>query len=158
MSTIQQTLPEVAIIMANTPPVEGWHIHWLISKKQVEYILTDIAALPPGGEYPHLQRAQYQEEMLPVISLEQHFGLDEPPQSAGYRYLVTKSPHEAGRVTRAILRFSHPVRVRKLNFNSTPTQHTGLQENVEHILGAFTLPDNQLVIIPDIPAILDTAL
>lgn len=155
MSTIQQTQPEIALIMANTEPFEGWTIHWLLSKKQVEYILTDIAALPPGGEYPHLQRAQYQEEMLPVIRLEEHYGLAEPPASAGYRYIVTKNPGTEGQLVRAIIRFSHPIRVRKINFNSVPTQITGLKKNSTHVLGAFTLPDNQLLIMPDIVAILE---
>ncbi|SHO50276.1 chemotaxis protein CheW [Desulfopila aestuarii] len=154
MSTLPQTSPEVAMIMANTPPIDGWNIYWLISKRQVEYILTDIAKLPPSAEHPHLERAQYQEEMLPVVSLEKHFGLEESTSVSSYRYIVTKSPTPEGKLVKAILRFSHPIRVRKLNFNSVTAQHTGLRENAAHILGAFTLPDNQLVIIPDIPGIL----
>lgn len=154
MSKIQQTTPEVAVIMANTLPVAGWNIYWLISKKQVEYILTDIATLPPSAEHPHLVRAQYQEEMLPVVSLEKHFGLEEMSTVSSYRYIVTKSATPEGKIAKAILRFSHPVRVRKLNFNCVPAQDYGVSENAEHILGAFSLADNQLVIIPDIPAIL----
>lgn len=154
MSTLPQTSPEIAMIMANTPILDGWEMYWLISKRQVEYILTDIAILPPSAEHPHLQRAQYQEEMLSVVSLEKHFGLEELPTVGSYRYIVTKSPTPDGRLAKAILRFNHPIRVRKLNFNSAPARYTGLRENGTHILGAFTLPDNQLVVIPDIPAIM----
>lgn len=154
MSTLLQTSPEIAIIMANTPPIDRWNIYWLISKRQVEYILTDVVMHPPSAEHPNLQRAQYQEEILPIVSLEKHFGLEESLTVSSYRYIVTKSPTPDGKLAKAILRFSHPIRVRKLDFNSAPAQHTGLRENVDHILGAFTLPDNQLVIIPDIPAIM----
>jgi len=155
MSTIQQTIPEVALIMADLPAVKGWQVHWLLSKKQIEYILTDIAALPPSPENPRLQRAQYQEAVLPVVSLEQHFGFRAQTSSPGrYRYIVAKSPAPDGGLARAILRVCHPVRVRKLNFNSSPAQRPEVGKNSAHILGTFTLPENLLVIIPDLAAII----
>lgn len=157
MKTVNQKTPEVALVMANTAPVDGWNIYWLISKKQIEYLLTDIAELPATAEQPALQRAQYQDEVLPVFSLEKHYGLKELSPSSGYRYLVTKSPASEGGIARAIVRLSHPVRVRKLNFNATQAQNTGLNSNESDILGSFTLPDSQLVIIPDLTALVDKA-
>jgi len=158
MSTIQQSTPEVALIMADLPIVKGWQIHWLLSKKQIEYILTDITALPPSAENPRLQRAQYQEAVLPVFSLEQHFGFKAQTSSPGrLSYIVTKSPAPDGRLVKAILRVNHPVRVRKLNFNSNPAQRPMVGKNSAHVLGAFTLPENLLVIIPDLAAIIARA-
>jgi hypothetical protein len=153
MNTVDRKIPEVALIKANTAPVDDWNIYWLISKKQIEYLLTDIAGLPPSAEQPDLQRAQYQEEFLPVLSLEKYYGLEEPSPVSGYRYIVTKSPALQGEISRAIVRFAHPVRVRKLTFEAVPAQYTGLKKNEDTILGAYTLPDNQLVIIPDLAAV-----
>lgn len=157
MNTVDQKIPEVALIMANTAPVNGLNIYWLISKKQIEYLMTDIAGLPATAEQPDRQRAQYQDEVLPVFSLENHYGLEELSPSASYRYIVTKNPVPEQGISKAILRLSHPVRVRKLTFEATPAQFTGLRENEADILGAFTLADNQLVIIPDLSALLAKA-
>lgn len=154
MNTPITIQPEVALIMANTTPVEGWNINWLISKTQVEYILHDIASLPSVANNTTLQRAQYQDEALPVFNLEKYFGLVEKTDSANYKYIVVKVPQENGGIAKAILRITSSVRLRKLTFNSTLAQTTGLQTNVNDILGAFTLPDNQLVIVPDIAAML----
>lgn len=154
MNTVNKNIPEVAMIMANATPIENWQIYWLISKMQVEYILTDITASPADIEHSHLQQAQYQEETLPVISLEKFYGLEELPLSSIPRYIVTKSPAADGDLIRAILRTYHPVRIRRLDFTATHALLPRLTKNSTDILGAFTLPDNQLVIIPNIDAIL----
>lgn len=157
MSAISVTTqtPEVAMIQANCAPVDGWQIHWLISRKQIEYLLTDIVALPPNAIQPHLPRAQYLEQSLPVITLEQHFGIPQLERHTSYRYLVTKFSAPESGMMRAILQIYHPVRMRKLIFNSVPSTSTATSKNERHILGAYTLPDNQLVIIPDIFGIVD---
>jgi chemotaxis signal transduction protein len=92
--------------------------------------------------------------VLPVLSLEQYFGLqEEPSRSEGYKYVVTKTPVGEDTIARTILRFSHPIRIRKLIFNATEARHTGLLVNSGDILGAFTLPENQLLIVPDVAKI-----
>ncbi len=154
MNTSIKNEPEVALIPANTIPIEGWDLNWLISKSQVEYILHDIATLPSVGDDSHLQRAQYQDEALPVFCLEKYFGLQKATPSANYKYVVVKVPLQNGGISKAILRLTHSIRIRKLTFNSTLAQTTGLRTNTDDILGAFTLPDNQLVIVPDIAAML----
>lgn len=154
ISTPNQREPEVAMILANSAPIDGWTPYWLISKLQIEYILHDIAAVPPSSEAPHIQRAQYQDETLPVLSLEKYYGVNPSLYDVRYTYLVTKLPLPTGGISKTVLRLSNPVRIRKLNFNAAKAQETGLQVNDEDILGAFTLPDNQLVIVPDITAIL----
>lgn len=158
MSTVSITTqaPEIAMIQANCRPMDGWQIHWLISRKQIEYLLTDIVSLPPSVEQPHLERAQYLEQSLPVIHLENHFGLVQDSPPASFRYLVSKCVTRDKKIMRAMLKICHPVRMRKLSFHSTPTIHSTIPSNEHHILGAFTMPDNQLVIIPDIFAIVDT--
>lgn len=156
MKTAIEKVPEVAIIMANTAPVEGMQIYWLISKSQVEYMLTDISILPKTSEQPEFERAQYQEEVLPVISLEKYYGLEELPPVSAYRYIVSKNPAPGNKLVKAILRLCHPVRVRKLNFNATKAQQNVLKRNGEDVLGAFILEEQQLVIIPDMASILDT--
>ncbi len=157
MITDIQKTPEVALVMANSAPIDGWQLYWLISKSQIEYMLTDIAALPPSLEHPELEKAQYQEEVLHVLSLEKHYGLIEEPTKTMQRYIVTKSPTSDQKMVKAILRLSHPVRVRKLNFNALRADQTYLQANANDILGAYTLDDNQLVIIPDIATILENS-
>lgn len=155
MSTAQQKEPEVGLIKANVPSSEGWEINWLISRSQIEYILHDIAALPPDPRYPGLQRAQYQDDALLVLCLEKYFHLGTLPAAQPYKFVVTRAPGADGKTRRVILRTANPLRVRKLNFNAAEAANTGLPQNSQELLGAFALPENQLVLIPDIARIHD---
>lgn len=157
MSTISITTqaPEVAMIQADCNPVDGWQIHWLISRKQIEYLLTDIVSLPPNDVQPQFERAQYLEQSLPVIHLEEYYGLARTSPQPGYRYLVTKFAAKNHSMLRAILKIHHPVRMRKLTFNSVPCSTSPTPKNGEHLLGAYTLPDNQIILIPDLFALVD---
>ncbi|WP_136795955.1 hypothetical protein [Desulfosediminicola ganghwensis] len=158
MITAQQKEPEIGLIKANVPSIEGWDINWLISRGQIEYILHDIALLPADDKYPHLQRAQYQDDALLVISLEKYFHLGMLASSQPYKFVVTRAPGIDGKARRVILRTANPLRVRKLNFNASQATDTGLPKNSQDLLGAFALPDNQLVLIPDIAKIHDRLL
>jgi hypothetical protein len=149
--------PEIAIFQANTLSVEGWNIYWVLSKIQIEYILHDITPLPPNAEQPHLERTQYLEETLPVLSLEKYYGLQELPTRSTYGYIVAKIPMPSGDMQKAVLRTNNPIRIRKLTFNAAEAKYTGLPEHSEDILGAFTLPENQLIVVPDIASILNMA-
>ncbi|WP_136806104.1 chemotaxis protein CheW [Desulfosediminicola flagellatus] len=154
MNTSIRNELEVALIPANTEQIDGWNLNWLISKSQVEYILHDIASIPSVRNDSQLQRAQYQDEALPVFNLEKHFGLQENPDAPNLKYVVVKVPLHSGGISKAVIRLTNSIRIRKLTFNSTLAQATGLQKNEDDILGAFTLSDNQLVIVPDIAAML----
>ncbi len=147
--------PEIAIFKANTTNTEGRDIYWVLSKIQIEYILHEITALPPSAEQPQLQRTQYLEESLPVLSLEKYYGLQELPLRSTYGYVVAKIPMNTGSMQKAVLRTNNPVRIRKLTFNAEPAEHTGLPEHSEDIIGMFSLPENQLLIVPNIAAILN---
>lgn len=155
MITAQQKEPEIGLIKANVPSIEGWDINWLISRSQIEYILHDIATLSADPKYPELQRAQYQEDALLVVSLEKYFHLGTLPTAQPYKYVVTRAPSVDGKARRVILRTATPLRVRKLNFNAAQAADTGLPQNSQDLLGAFALPDNQLVLIPDLAKIHD---
>lgn len=158
MITAQQKDPEIGLIKANVPSREGWEINWLISRSQIEYILHDIAALPPDSQFPDLQRAQYQEDALLVLSLEKHFHLGTLPVTQPYKFVVTRAPGADGKARRVILRTANPLRVRKMDFNVAQAADTGLPQNSEDLLGAFALPENQLVLIPDLARIHDRLL
>ncbi len=143
---------EVIMIQANTPPTEGGVVYWLLSKNQMEYILQDIALVPGGSTTTPIARAQYQEEVLPVLSLEKYFGLRESGGSGTYRYLVAKTAADTGGIARIIIRTAHQIRVRKLTFAASPVAST-FAENNEDVLGAFSHDDTDLLIVPDIAAI-----
>jgi hypothetical protein len=153
-----QKQPEIAMFMANTVTVEGWNIYWVLSKIQIEYILHDVMTLPPNQEQPQQERVQYMEESLPLLSLEKYYGLEELPTRPTYGYIVAKIPMGTDRMQKVVLHTNNPVRIRKLTFNAVQAQYTGLPENSEDILGAFSLPENQLLIVPDIALMLDKVL
>lgn len=152
-SNVEKT-SEIALIEANCEPIDGWQIYWILSKTQIEYMLTDIATLPLNHNQTGLLKAQYQDEVLYVLNLESYYGLSALSSSTSDRYLVTKYPASDNRLIRAILKLSNPVRLRKIDTDTQNSEVAILKSNADQILGAFELQEKQIGIIPDIEAIL----
>lgn len=145
---------EVALIEANTLPISGRVVHWLLSRKQVIYILRELGMtqkIPGRTRFP---QATYLEEMLPVVDLETYFGLSVKDNSVEKHYLIARAPKADGTLGRVIIPTSHPVRIRKAGFEAIAAGETGLTDNSQDILGAFVLASNDLVILPDLTAII----
>jgi len=145
---------EVALIEANTSPVAGRVVHWLMSRKQVIYVLRELVLTQPASGRTRFPQAPYLEEMLPVVELETYFGMPVRDARAEKHYLVARAPKADGSLGRVIIPTSYPVRIRKAGFEAIPAGETGLMENHQDILGAFVLASNDLVILPDISAII----
>lgn len=145
---------EVATFMANCPPFGNLHIYWLFSRSQIEFILSDVEFIPPAEDSQAI-RAHYLEEALPVIDLEEHFGLGGIRQTLPEKYVVLRSSNTDGDLSKVMVRSVHQVRMRKLNFATTPAPGSALQKNQDHILGAFFQDNDTLLIVPDLKTIIE---
>lgn len=146
---------EVAIVLANAPLPDGRRVHWMLSRKQVVYILREIQEKSPAGGNSLFPIAPYLEELLPVINLEKYYGLKTSGEETRTgHYVVTRATRADGTIGKSILQMSHPVRIRKLNFTAVPVEEIGLPENSEDTLGFFMVDDSDLVVIPDISVII----
>ncbi len=146
--------PEIALIMANSVPLEGRNILWTFSRNQIEFILREIVLTPAATGNSDIQHAHYQDEALPLLDLEAHFGLETSGQTLPDRYIVVKTTNSKGEISKLILRTKHTVRMKKLSFSTTQKGSEGIQDNRDDILGTFLQQDGDLLIVPDLSAIL----
>lgn len=144
---------EVAVVRANTAPLGTLHIYWLLSRNQIEFILTEIETVPaPGENIP--ARARYLDEALPLIDLENYYGLEGLGQTLPDKYIVTRTTDPNGELVKVIIPAAHPLRMKKLSFATTPAPGSALNKNEEHILGAFFQDNDTLLVVPDLQTII----
>jgi hypothetical protein len=145
-----ETKLEVAIIKANTSPLGGLELSWLLSRNQLEFVLQDIKVLHSP---PLVDTAQYQEETLPVINLEQHFGLQEMGQSRSLKYLVVRAVTAERTLVKVIVQTPHSLRILQLETGLVASRLVALPRNSSDLLGIYSMPDGSLGIVPDIAGI-----
>jgi hypothetical protein len=146
-----ETKLEVATIKANTPPFQGLELYWLLSRNQLEFILQDITVFQSP---PLVATAQYQEAMLPVINLEQHFGLPESERRRLVKYLVIRAVTAEKALVKVIIETPHPLKMQELETGfAGGARLLSLPRNSTDLLGIYTMPDGCLGIVPDIAGI-----
>jgi hypothetical protein len=145
-----ETKLEVATIKANTPPLGGQELYWLLSRSQLEFILQDVKVyhLPPLPA-----TAQYQEVMLPVINLEHHFGLPEGGPGRSVKYLVIRAATTGKALVKVIIQTPSVVRIQHLESEVVASRLLALPRNSSDLLGVYALSDGSLGIVPDIAGI-----
>lgn len=146
---------EVALILANCAPYNGRYIYWVLSRKQIEYILTDLEKRGEDKTAHTGVYGQYLEELLPVISLERYFGLKVRKTRLADKFIVTRTAGENGKLAKIIVQAPFPVRMRNLDFKTAPTDDNGLLKNSEDILGCFHQGTKHIFIVPDLAVILE---
>ncbi len=137
---------EIALIKANSPTIQGMEFYWLFSRNQLEFLLKEVEIfLSP----PLVATAKYQETMLPVINLEQHFGLAEKDQSGSPKYLVIRSADEKKELVKLIVETTQALKIQKLEPEWKASQETVLPKHGEHVLGMYFLAVDKLAVVPD---------
>lgn len=145
---------EVALVQADTAPLNGRTLYWVLSRKQIEFILNDVNPLPSMGGAAAVDRIPYQDEALPALNLESHFGLESAAKTRAVKYLVTKVATRDGDLVKITIPFHHTVRMRPLTFSTSLAMRSGLNRNSQDTLGAFLDEEDGLFIVPDLAAIL----
>lgn len=145
-----ETKLEIAIIQANTPTGKEGRFFWLLSRHQLEFILKDIKVF----QSPDLgAAAQYKETVLPVISLEEHFGMVVEAAQRSLKYLVVRAATDEKTVARLIVATPHGVRLDKLEPGFGVASDLMVPRNDGDLLGRYTLPAGGVGLVPDISAI-----
>ena len=146
-----ETRLEVATIQANCDPLNGYDLYWAVSRSQLEFILQNIEVFRAP---PFAATAQYQEKMLPVVSLEKHFGLVEKKSGKSAKYLVLRAAGANHGLVRLIIETPVPVKLQKVEQGLAASfGGLALPKNNVDILGVYSLSANELAIVPDIGCI-----
>ena len=145
-----ETKLEVAMIKANTPLLGGLPLYWLLSRNQLEFILQDITVFKSP---PLIATAQYQEAMLPVLNLEEHFGLPEIAPGSSIKYLVVRAVTAEKALVKVIIRTPLALKMQKLETGYAASRLLSLPRNSNHLLGIYTMPDGGVGLVPDVAGI-----
>lgn len=60
------------MIKANSKPLAGFELYWLLSRSQIEFIFQEMRSVRASSG---IAAAHYHNALLPVISLEEYYGL-----------------------------------------------------------------------------------
>jgi len=137
---------EIALIKANSPAFRGCEFYWLFSRNQLEFLLKEVEIF---SSPPFVATAKYQETMLPVINLEQYYGLAEKDRSGSTKYLVIRSADEKKELIKLIVQTTQTLKIQKLESEWKPSQDSVLPKHGEQVLGMYFLAEDKLAVVPD---------
>lgn len=137
---------EIATIKANSTAFHGWEIFWILSKNQLELLFKelDMFSSSPSGD-----TAKYQDVMLPVINLENYYGLEVYDKSNQAKYLVVRSVNEKKELVKLIVEIPQKYTLQKLTEGLDPLESPVIPQNGENVLGIYSLAPGQLGVVPD---------
>lgn len=142
---------EVATIEANCDPLNGYRLHWTVSRNQLEFVLQDIEVF---SSPPFVATAQYQDKMLPVVNLEKHFGIPQKKSDRPFKYLVFRAANPEKGLVRLLIETTTAVKLQKVEQGLAVSVGTlALPKNTMDILGSYLLSPEELAIVPDIAGI-----
>lgn len=138
---------EVVIIKANSYTISGADLYWLLSRQQLEFIFKDIDIFE---EPPYAPTAQYRESMLPVISLEEYYGLQTREKPGQEKYLVVRAANDEKGVVKLIVETPNPVKIHRLESGFTPIASLALPRKATDVLGIYGLSKDKIAVVPDL--------
>lgn len=142
---------EIAIIKANSLLLEGCELYWLVSRKQLEFLIKELEISPSP---PFAAAARYRETVLPVINLEQYYGVEQSARNGSVKYLVLRSVDEDKELIKLIVETPGTVKLHKLEEGFVAMQIPAMPINNEDILGSYSLGTGKVGIVPDFASML----
>ncbi len=137
---------EIATIKSNSAHFHGWEIFWILSKNQLELLFKEMETFSSS---PSMVTATYQDVMLPVINLENYYGLEVNGRSKPPKYLVVRSVNEKKELVKLIIEIPEKYTLQKLTAGFESLQSPVIPLNSENVLGVYSLAPGQLGVVPD---------
>lgn len=137
---------EIATIKANSTDFHGWEIFWVLSKNQLELLFKEVEMFSSS---PALVTAKYQDDLLPVVNLENYYGLEVRKRNNLPKYLVVRSVNEKKELVRFIIEIPQKYTLQKLATGIETMQAPMMAQNGENVLGLYALAPGQLGVVPD---------
>lgn len=141
---------EIALVRAQGSTVQDKEVYWIFSRAQVEFLLKGLDLVDSSE---HGIKARYQEMILPVLSLEDHFDIREPTDSVKDKYIVVRSVDGANKLQRLIVSNSSSPQFQVADSSFSPLADFSLPAHSEHILGAYSFAGEKVGVVPDIAGI-----
>lgn len=138
---------EIALVRAVGPGEQEKEIFWIFSRAQIEFVLKELDHFSSStGKV----MARYQEMTLPVLSLEENYGILDSEGAASSKYLVIRSVDAEGKIRRMIVGSSASPQFSLLDTDFSPLPDFSLPANSGQILGAYSLGGDKVGVVPDV--------
>ncbi|MGL1932565.1 MAG: hypothetical protein OCC45_12540 [Desulfotalea sp.] len=145
---------ELIVFPVNTKS-EGNNFFWALSKQQLDMVLHDIDKDDddPGFE---VSTVSWQEQKMPLVSLERYFGLRVEDNLFKTKYAVVKGSLKdalESKIIRLSLQFTGNVSIRNCESSCVASSEDIIQKRKQDLHGIFTVEDGSTLIIPDVTSI-----
>lgn len=145
---------KIIVIKSNSSLGGDNRLFWLFSKNQLELVLKEIEriSLAPANGFCEAT-ITWQDDILPVVSLEKYFGIPEASLASPAKHLILKGAfHEGQEVQLSMIAIPifADLKMGSLNFTGKSISPEILKSNSTDILGAYELAGRKIVVIPDI--------
>lgn len=138
---------EVAIVRACCKSSDDQELYWMMSRSQVEFVAKNIE-LVHSSESQVL--ARYGDQVLPVFSLESHFGFLSENKKEGEKYIVLRFVNSDGKLQRLVIPVSDSPQFFTLSRSFAAMDSFSTPQNNAHIHGAYALGEGKVALVPDI--------
>ncbi len=142
--------PEVAIVKANCLLFEGYELYWLFGRSQLEFVLKDVEVFASPSS---AGSARYRDTMLPVVELEDYFGLTPGTATGSGQYLVVRTVRNRTKLVKIIVKTSYALKVHKLDAGFAKISSLRFSQNGGDVLGFYSFAQDKIAAIPDIAKI-----
>lgn len=130
-------------------------LYWMFSRKQLEMVLREIDSVSVGPAAGDSCRGimAWQDELLPVVCLEQYYGLVKAVPAIPQKHLVLKAAAQRGdavSVSMLVMPVYTDLQLGSVSGGGRAVEPDFLRMNGSDILGAFELSAQKFVVLPDI--------
>ena len=143
---------EVSIVRASCNSADQGELYWIFSRSQLEFVLKDLEQVDTSKS---IAMARYQDQNLPVVSLENHYGYAGSAIKQSSKYMVLCAVDKKKDVRRIIAHAADAPKFFKLTRSFAALDTFSAPENSEHILGAYSLGKGKIGIVPDLVGIIE---
>lgn len=138
---------EIVLLKANSVNIQGCELYWLFSRNQLEFLFKEVEVF---SSPPFVDTVKYQEVMLPLISLENYYGLEQQNLSGTPRYLVLKAVSEQKELVKLIVQTLQSLKMDTLESGQSSLQSIALPKNSDDVLGVYSLGTDKIGVVPDL--------
>jgi chemotaxis signal transduction protein len=142
------SMQKVLIFAVQTPNVANRQVYFLFSIKQMEDILLGTLVTPVPFSQPYLKGiAQWQDSVVPVVSLEECLGLESSNHQKDTRLIVVRVPRIRGQhgYYRIMVKVVPPIRMLALPIDCGPVSDEWIR--ARHLVrGVYEWEDKFLVV------------
>lgn len=154
------SIQKVLIFAVQTPKVEDRQVYFLFSIRQMEDILMGTLITPVPFSQPYLKGiAQWHDNVVPVISLEECLGLETSNNRKDSRLMVVQVPtKDTGQLScyRIMLKVVPPIRMLALPIDCNPVSDEWIPGR--HLLRGVYEWENKFLVVAHMGKILDGAI